>query len=156
MLNRTAKVAIAIAIAALALPAAAGSWPNIPARKSPTKTITAVNAQPAEGSSVEAGIAGSLEEYRYFPNEEKTHGKKSFAWGGAAPQRVDTAYAAGARSVNGFEYIGGEGGWQPSQHKYLWSAGRFAHSDECDHAIRMAKAPTPDELESARKFYGGA
>lgn len=134
MLNRTGKLAAAVAIAMLALPAAAGSQPNFD----------------------EAGDAiASLEQYRYFPNEEKTHGKKSFAWGGAVPQRLDTA-AVGTRSVNGFDYIGGEGGWQPSQHKYVRIAGRFAHSDECDHLIRTAKAPTPAELESARKFYGGA
>lgn len=132
MLNRTGKLAAAIAIAMLALPAAAGSPPDLD----------------------EAGDAIGLEQYRYFPNEEKTHGKKNFARDGAAPQRLDTA-AAGARSVNGFEYIGGEGGWQLSQHKYVRIAGRFAHSDECDHAIRTAKAPTPGELESARKLYGG-
>lgn len=133
MSNRNGKLAVAIAIAMLALPAAAGSRPNIE----------------AEGDAV-----ASLAQYRYFYNEEKTQGDKSFAWGSAVQQRVDTA-AVGTRTVNGFEYIGGEGGWQPSQHKYVRVAGRFAHSDECDHVIRTAKAPTPAELESARKFYGG-
>ena len=37
MLKRTAKLVAAVAIAMLALPAAAGSWPPIPPRKAPAK-----------------------------------------------------------------------------------------------------------------------
>ena len=65
-----------------------------------------------------------------------------------------TDVAAG--NANGFEYIGGEGGWQPSQHKYVWTSGDFTPSDECDHAIRTAKASTAADLERNLTLYGGA
>jgi hypothetical protein len=107
------RMTAVIAIAALALPAAAGSWPNLPTRKAPANA-----SQPAPAKSPIA----------------------------IPPQS----------SVNGFEYAGGEAGWQLSPHKFVWSEGRFVHSDECDHAIRTAKAPTPAELESTRALYPGA
>ena len=64
-------------------------------------------------------------------------------------------WAVEARSVNGFEYVGGEAGWQLAQHKYEFVNGRLAMSDECDHAIRKAEAATPADLERARQ-QGGA
>lgn len=51
--------------------------------------------------------------------------------------------------------VGGEGGWEPSQHKYVWSAGGFAHTDGCDHAIRAVRAPTLEDLEWARSVSPG-
>ncbi len=109
MSNRIGQLAAAVAITLLALPAAAGSWPNISPRKAPAR----------------------------------------------ASQATAPAVAT-PRPIDGFEYIGGEGGWQPSQHKYIRSAQGFVHSDECDHAIRTAKAPTAAELEWNVRLYGGA
>lgn len=113
MSNRTGKLVAAVAIALLALPAAAGSWPNISPRKAPAKA------------------------------------SQTTAPAVATPRPID-------ENASGFEYIGGEGGWQPSQHKYVWSSGGFAHSDECDHAIRTAKASTAADLERNLTLYGGA
>lgn len=102
-------------------------------------------------------VVAGLEEYRYFPNEDRPRGRKSFTYDDkASSQRAEQAPAAApTRAVDGFEYIGGDGGWQPAQHKYEWVGGRFAHSDECDHAIRTVKAPTPAEIEATRARYPG-
>lgn len=63
---------------------------------------------------------------------------------------------AGPRIVNGFEYIGGETGWQPAQHRFAFSNGRLIHTEECDHAIRTAEAVPPiDEMETLRRRYPG-
>ena len=75
---------------------------------------------------------------------------------GKAPAAVKVVKAPETRSVNGFEYVGGDAGWQLSQHKYEFVNGRFAMSDECDHAIRTAIAPTPTEVEKARQLSPGA
>lgn len=70
----------------------------------------------------------------------------------AAPAAKKSAGAI----VNGFEYIGGDGGWQLVQHRYVVNNGRLVHSEECDHAIRSASAvPTFDELETLRRRYPG-
>ena len=64
--------------------------------------------------------------------------------------------ASASDAVNGFEYIGGEGGWQLVQHHYVMREGKLVHSDECDHVIRAASAaPTMDELETLRRRYPG-
>lgn len=64
--------------------------------------------------------------------------------------------AAAAPSADGFEYIGGEGGWQLTQHRYVLSNGKLAHSQDCDHAIRTAAAlPSADQLEALRRRYPG-
>ena len=112
-MSHIGRIAIAIAVATLALPAAAGSWPNLPVRKTPQNV---------------------------------------------APTAREMTLAAPAERwiVNGFEYVGGEAGWQLSPHKLLWVKGQIAHSDECDHVIRSVKAPTPGDLESSRKLYPGA
>lgn len=115
MLNRTARLIAAAAVAMLALPAAAGSWPPTPPRKAPAKVEQAKATLPAEQ--------------------------------GAAASR-----AAGA----GFEFVGGETGWQPTGHKFVWVSGSFAHSQECDHAIRVVAGPTPDEIEGAKRLSPGA
>lgn len=124
MLNRTAKLTAAVAIALLALPAAAGSWPNIAPRKAPAK------AQQVKVSPVRApaGVAAST----------------------APASEVTPSY------TNDFEYVGGDTGWQPAGHKFVWSAGRFAHSEQCDHVIRVVSGPTPAEVESAKAISPGA
>ncbi len=43
-----------------------------------------------------------------------------------------------AAGTDGFTYVGGETGWEPSQHKYVQGATGMVHSDECDHAVRPA------------------
>lgn len=113
-MKATPKFLLAAVIGALALPAAAGSWPNLPVRKAGATKPASV--QPA---AIQA----------------------------ATVPRIAT---------DGFEFIGGDTGWQLAQHKYLLVGGRFAHSDECDHAIRTAQAPTPREIESARLASPGA
>lgn len=111
-MNRTAKLVAAVAVAMLALPAAAGSWPPTPPRKAPAK---------------------------------------------AAQQKVTPPLSADtADSRAGFEFVGGETGWQPAGHKFVWVQGSFAHSEECDHAIRVVKAPTPAEVDSTRRLSPGA
>lgn len=150
------NVVLATAIAMLALPAAAGSWPNIPARKpavvAAAAPLVAAAPQSADGFVPEAGDAGtSLEQYRYFRAEETPNERRPapvFARAAAAPVDVATG------KVNGFEYIGGEAGWQPISHTLVWTAKGFAHSEVCDHAIRMVKGPTPAERDEARKLGG--
>ena len=157
---KTGKLITAIAVATLALPAVAGSWPPIlPARKAqagttqpaPTKPSAANFTQSQDGYARE-GEDGTWrrEQDRYFRSEdgpqERTFAPRKLA---ASQPAVNVATA----KANGFEYTGGEAGWQLSQHKYVLKAGRFAHSDECDHVIRTAKAATPAELESARLLY---
>lgn len=151
---RVKTFVLAAAIAALALPAAAGSWPNLPARKpaaaTPSTSIVAVPPQSRDGFVMGAGDEiSSLEQYRYFPSEEY-RGKAKFAFGAAAPSAADTL------SKGGFEFVGGDTGWQLSQHKYVLAGGKFAHSEECDHVIRVVKAPTREEIETAKGLSPGA
>ena len=151
---RTGRFMLAAAIAAIALPAAAGSWPNLPASKpavaKPRLSLTAVPPQSRDGFIEGTGDAvSSLEQYRYFRTEEY-RGKDTIAYTDSAPDTADTL------SKGGFEYIGGDAGWQLSQHKYVRVAGKFQHSEECDHAVRAVKAPTPREVEEVRKVYPGA
>jgi len=47
-------------------------------------------------------------------------------------------------------------GRQPTGHKFIRVGGTFAHSQECDHAIRIVAAPTPDEIERAKRHSPGA
>jgi len=113
---RTTRLVAAIAIAMLALPAAAGSWPNFSPAKAPAKAAQAKMVR-APSQSLDGFVAGYV--------------------------------------VNGFEYVGGEPGWQPAGHKLVWSGGRFAHSDQCDHVIRIAKAPSAADVEYTRSFSPG-
>ena len=126
---KTGKLIAAMAIATLALPALAGST-----QPAPTKSAAASFTQSEDGYARE-GEAGT-----WRPKLTATQ------------PTVDVATA----KANGFEYIGGEPGWQVAQHRFVWTAGRFAHSNECDHAIRTAKAATPFDLDSARLLYPGA
>ena len=57
-----------------------------------------------------------------------------------------TASAARQVSPDGFEYVGGESGWQLEQHKLAYRDGRFVHAADCP--VEIAKAggslkPTP-------------
>ena len=106
---RIARLIAATAVAALALPALAGSWPTILPRSAAPKAV-----QAAQG-----------------------------------------ALAQKSAPPDGFEFIGGEAGWQPAQHKMERRAGRWVHSDECDHAIRAAQAAAPQAVDAAHRLYGG-
>ncbi len=128
MLNRTAKLAAAVAIAMLALPAAA------------EQAIDGFIAEPGEN-------VASLAPVRYFANQGTQAGY-------TPPVAQGTADSLAARS--GFEFVGGETGWQPTGHKFIRVGGTFAHSQECDHAIRVVAAPTPDEIERAKRLSPGA
>ena len=57
--------------------------------------------------------------------------------------------------INGFEYVGGETGWQLVQHRFVIDrTGKLVHSEDCDHARRPAPAaPTAQELEVLRQRY---
>lgn len=152
MLNRTAKLTIAVAIALLALPAAAGSWPNIAPRKAQAKVAQVT----APAKSIDGFVAlegenlSTLEPVRYFTNEEKETVYMPRVASNVPARDIATS------SVNGFEYVGGETGWRPVGHKFIWSAGSFAHSEECDHAIRVVSGPTAAEVEATKALSPGA
>ena len=98
------------------------------------------------------GDTGSmLEQYRYFRTEEGSIQKRAPA--AYAPAQRAPASPAITGKGNGFEYVGGETGWQLIPHKLVWAAGRFAHSDECDHAVRIVKGPTAPEFDAVKKAY---
>jgi hypothetical protein len=127
------KLIIAAAVAAVALPAAAGnSWPQVPSVKPPPKSARLVVAN------------------NTAKNTQSTDG---LARAGASPAK-DTYAKPG--TVDGFEYIGGDGGWQLAGHKYVLSNGRFVHSEECDHTIRAAQAVTPADIEKSQRLSPGA
>lgn len=152
MSNRTTQLVAAVAIGLLALPAAAGSWPNISPRKPQAKVAQA----PAPAKSLDGFIAvegestSTLEPARYFTTEEKDPVYMPRAAGKVLAQDVATS------RVNGFEYFGGEAGWRPVGHKFVWSAGRFTHSEECDHAIRVVKGPTAAEIAATNALSPGS
>lgn len=150
---KTTRLAAAVAIALLALPAAAGSWPNIAPRKAQQagSSLVRAPAKSSDGFVAEAGEnVASLEPVRYFTNEEKETVYMPRLSSTAPAAKVAASYA------NGFEFVGGETGWQPAGHKFVLSAGRFAHSEECDHAIRVVSGPTPAEVDAARNRSPGA
>ena len=127
MLKRTARLATAIAIAMLALPAAAGS----------------------DGFSYVGGDTGwELNQHKYV------QGPAGLMHSDECDHAIRPANSA-KLGGSGFDFIGGEAGWQLSQHKYVWTAAGFVHSSECDHAIRTVKGPTADEVDAARRIYGG-
>lgn len=128
MLNRTATLAAAIAIAMLSLPAAAG----------------------ADGFTYIGGEGG------WEPSQHKyVQGAAGLAHSDECDHAIRPANSAGLSTGDGFDFVGGEAGWQPVSHKYEWAAGGLAHTDECDHAIRVVMAPTPAEIEAARALYPG-
>lgn len=153
MLNRTAKLTAAVTIALLALPAAAGSWSSIAPRKVQAKIAAqvAVPAQSLDGFVVlEGENMSTLEPVKYFTNEEKETVYMPRVASNLPAQDVATS------SVNGFTYVGGEPGWRLTGHKFVWSAGRFAHSEECDHAIRVVKTPTAAEIAATNALSPGS
>ena len=154
----TGKLMIAVAVATLALPATAGnSWPQVPSKPvvkisqpAPVKFTTG-SAPQSRGRFVSDGseAGSSLEQYSYFRTEEGPS-ETIYAPRLAIARAATKAVYSGKGAVNGFEYIGGDGGWQLAEHKYVLRDGRFAHSDECDHAIRSAQAVTPADVAATK------
>lgn len=149
----TLTLLVAAALATIALPAAAGSWPNLP-KKAPAN-VTAAAPAPAKTVAPGGYVFGaeeggwSLQQYSYFRQEEDSV---------TGPKRPIVA-AAGVTAIvanDPFEAVGGDSGWQLKQHKYVFAGGALAHSEECDHAIRTARAPTPAEVDRLRNMSPGA
>lgn len=84
------------------------------------------------------------------PSQKSTAPAPSTA---TAPENV--AMVTGTPSTaKDFEYIGGDGGWQLTQHHYIVVNGRFEHASDCDHTMRTASRPIPGEFDGAQ--YPGA
>jgi hypothetical protein len=129
MLNRTARLAAAIAIAMLSLPAAAGT----------------------DGFTYIGGDAG------WEPSQHKyVQGAAGVVHSDECDHAVRPANTAPLSKGGGFEFIGGDAGWQPTQHKFVRTAAGLVHSNECDHAIRSVRAPTAAEVDANLRLYGGA
>lgn len=148
-MSKSAKLVAAVAITLMSLPAAAGSWPNIAPRKA--KAVSTLVAAPQlshDGFLAEPGEnVASLEQPRYFLDEPKQR---------TSAPRMAASPRGTAAKLTGFEFVGGETGWQPAGHKYVWSAGAFAHTEDCDHAIRTVKGPTPADVDAVRRQSPGA
>jgi hypothetical protein len=121
------SVAIALALAAFTAPAFAGSWPNVPTSRG---TLLQSVPHPAQEAT-----SGTFE----------TRQAKPFA---PAPRTA-------ARAPDGFTFVGGDTGWEPANHKYVVTAQGLAHSNECDHMIRIVQGPTPAEVEATRSLSPG-
>ena len=94
------------------------------------------------------------------PSQRVNTAAASAVRGAQLPQSVDGfVYADAEKSgyrVRGFTYRGDGIGWEVAPHKYVFSAGGLAMSDECDHVVRIVKGPTPAEIESGRVLSPGA
>lgn len=145
---QTGKLIAAIALATLAVPAMA----NLPASGRAADGNWLVTAPASVDGFVEtAGDAmASLEQYSYFFERGAMRSVAPRSTGLLPAKRVAAA------SPGGFEYVGGDSGWQPAPHRLVWVSGRFVHSDECDHAIRTAEAATSRDIEQMRAFSPGA
>ena len=149
---KTMRLISVAAVAALALPALAASWPPIAPRKAPKAAAVSVTAQAPrsiDGFEATAGEPGSQ------------LAQPAYTLVGGKLVRVDITPRTAiptteAPPVAGFDYVGGDAGWALSQHKYVFAGGRLAMSDECDHAVRIVKAATPAEIETARMLSPGA
>ena len=155
---KIAKLTVALAIAGLAIPAFA-QWPKGPSQRVNTAAASAVRGaqlpQSVDGF-VYAGAEESgyqVEQYRYFRNEEK---ERHATWRQPASAVKGNAPALATGAINGFTYRGDGIGWEVAPHKYVFTAGGLAMSDECDHAVRIVKGPTPAEIESGRVLSPGA
>lgn len=154
---------VALAIATLALPAMAGSWPNLPARKASTTaagTWVAIPPQSAQAAPVSndgfAYIGGDggweLVQHNYVLSNGRLVHSDECDHAVRAP-----AVAAPASNAGFVNAGGGDGGWELARHKYVSINGRYAHSNECDHTVRARvwRGPTAAEVEDARIRYPG-
>lgn len=149
---KTMRLISVAAVAALALPALAGSWPPIAPRKAPKAAAVSVTTPAPRAIDGFEAVAGEAGWQLVQPSYNIAGGKLV-----RTDTPVQTLTATNdALPATGFEPAGGDAGWALSQHKYVFAGGRLAMSDDCDHAIRTAKAPTAAEIETARKFSPGA
>lgn len=152
---KTMRLISVAAAAALALPALAGSWPPIAPRKASKAAPAIVVPAPDRATRSLDGFepaAGEAGWQLVQPSYVLANG--SFARVDTAPRTAIATTKAAPPSD--FEYVGGDAGWALSQHKYVFAGGRLAMSDECDHVVRIVKAPTPVEIETARTQSPGA
>jgi hypothetical protein len=99
-----------------------------------------------------AALAANAEAGSWPPVQKKSQAAEPVAVR-PAKQSPETALPP---IVGGFEYVGGDTGWQLAQHRYVLSGGAFVHSAECDHARRSAAAtPTPQEIDALRSQSPG-
>ena len=133
---RIATLTVALALAGLTVPAFAR---------------TQSNDGFAYAGAEESGY--QLQQYRYFTNEEK---ERHPVWRQAGPAGKATAPAAAKGSIGGFTYRGDGTGWEIAPHKYVFSGGTLAMSDDCDHAIRIVQGPSPAEVDASRNMSPGA
>jgi hypothetical protein len=159
-MTNTTRLILLAAATALALPAAAGSWPPTPPRKA-----HAVAQSVPSAAQVPVGTPRAVADFEqvggdagWQPAQHKyvyVEGKWVHSDECDHAVRARAVTVAPQRAIDGFEPAGGDAGWQPSQHKYIFANGKFTMSDECDHAIRTVQRPTPAELESDRRLYSG-
>lgn len=158
-MSKTTQLLVTIALASVAIPASAGSWPSIPRQKAkaPATATTTARAPAANAATPDGfveGVAESgawLEQYRYFRNEENERPVIV-----VRAKRDAEARSLSANANAGYTFAPGEAGWQLNPHRLVVERGRLAHSSECDHAVRTARAPTPEELDAARLASPGA
>lgn len=55
-----------------------------------------------------------------------------------------------------FTYRGDGTGWEVAPHKLVFTGGHLMHSNECDHAVHTAMAPTAAQVDAARIQSPGA
>jgi hypothetical protein len=82
-----------------------------------------------------------------FKTEEKEK-----AYPGANAPATSTPYTAEHAD---FRFVPGDTGWELKQHVYVRSGRSWVHSEECDHAIRTARAPAREEIDTARNLSPG-
>lgn len=104
----------------------------------------------AAGDDIQYRSAGYASDLLPYTTETSTPAPASRA----TAERAAPAIAA--KGADGFQFVGGETGWALVPHIFVWRDGRFAHSDECDHAVRVAQVPTPAEVDAARNLSPGA
>lgn len=122
--------AIALAVAGFTVPAFAGPWQSVATYHGSLFRTTAEAPHPATEAT-----SGT------FATEKP-----------AAPRVASKA----DRAFDGFTYAGEGTGWEPAQHKYVFTANGLAHSNDCDHRIRVVQGPTPSEVESTRTMSPGS
>lgn len=53
---------------------------------------------------------------------------------------VSTNEATARTTLNGYEYVGGDTGWQLAPHRLVWAAGGFKHASDCPAGAKVAAA----------------
>lgn len=56
----------------------------------------------------------------------------------ASMTKAETSRTARLVSPDGFEYLGGDTGWQLAQHKFEYRSGRLGHASDCPVSIAKA------------------